>query len=238
MQDTINVLVACKSDKDTKCILDSLSDHSTFNIVGMEKDETGAIMRSAALKPDVLIIDMLTPGIEEPELAPIIRRRSPDTAIAVICENDDKNYAGRAVKAGITGILQKGADMDKLAPIVQIISSGGYYFSAAITNHVFSGIAFPYEPSNSTQIYKTNYNFFSPAERDIVTCVAHGLTDQEIADYLHFSIGTIRNYMITIKRKTKTKNRNQIVIYSLTYGLINFDPAEFRSRFPEPEMID
>jgi DNA-binding NarL/FixJ family response regulator len=71
--------------------------------------------------------------------------------------------------------------------------------------------------------YRTNYLQFSPAERGIITDIAKGMTDREIAEDLHFSTGTVRNYISAIIRKTKLKTRSQIAVYSLTCGLINFD---------------
>ena len=234
--------MASKDDEDSKNILNSLSEPDSgknqekFCIIGVEKDETGIIIKSAQFKPDILIID-LTLTIKEPELAPIIRRNSPDTAIVVLRENYEDCFLGRAFKAGITGVLLKKDDMDKLAPAVRIINSGGYYFSAALTNKIFSTLFFnDFYDQASGQAYKTNYRIFSPAERKIVTNFANGLSDREIAEYLNFSPGTIRNCMSSIKRKTKLKNRTQIVLYSLAYGLINFDLADFQSKFQCPEI--
>ena len=233
MRAVINVVVTCGQDYDCKYIFDSLSDRAEFNIVSVEKDETGAIIRSANLKPDVLIISSQLPGMDEIELAPIIHRRSPSTAIVVIRENDEEDYASRAIKAGIMGILLKEADMDKLALAVKVVYSGGYYISASITSRVFGTVSmlhyFPGQISGLTKSWltnKTDYKFFSPAERRIIINIAQGLTDEEIAKYLHFSTGTIRNYMTAIRRKTKLKTRTQIVIYSLVYGLINFDQID------------
>jgi len=226
----INVLVASKQDDDRKRILDSLSGQADFHIAGVEKDEAGAIIKSARLKPDVLIMDIQARYIDEPELAPIIRRRSPATAIAVIREKDEDSYAGRALKAGISGILLKHADMDKLAPIVRILASSGYYISASIASRAFGAFAFlsrfPGQAAEYSRIWlnrKYERCFFSPTERGIIANIARGRSDGEIADFLHLSPGTIRNYIAVIKRKTNLKTRTQVVLFSLIYGLISFD---------------
>ena len=226
----INVLVTSGQDENRKHILDTLSNKADFHIAGVEKDESGAIIKSARLKPDVLIMDIQMHGIDGPELAPIIHRRSPATTIAVICEKDEDDYADRALKAGISGILIKEADMDKLAPIIKIVFSGGYYISASITNRIIGAFTFlnqfpgqAADFSKSWLKFKADYRFFSPAERGIIANIAQGLSDREISEKLHFSPGTIRNYLTAIKRRTNLKNRTQIVIYSLIYGLISFD---------------
>jgi two-component system response regulator NreC len=238
METVISILVTSKQDDDRKLILDSLAGHADFRIVGIEKDETGTIIKSARLKPDVLIWDIQAHYMDETELAPIIRRRSPTTAIAVIRGKDEDNYVGRALKAGISGILLKDADMDKLASIVKIISSGGYYISASITNRVFGAFAFLSQfPGQAVEFskfwfnFKSDYRCFSPTERNIITNIAKGFSDKETADYLHLSPGTIRNCMTAIKRKTNLKNRSQVVIYSLVCGLINFDQINIFKMF-------
>ena len=244
MKKVIDVLITCGYNENRKYILDSLTDQADFRIAGVEKDESGAIIKSERLKPDVLIMDVQAQGIDGPELAPIIRRRSPATAIAVIREKDEDDYAGRALKAGISGILLKEADMDKLAPIIKIVFSGGYYISASITNRVFGAFSFQNQFSGqSTEFSKTwlnfkaDYRFFSPAERGIITSIAQGRSDEEIAEYLHFSPGTIRNYLTAIKRKTNLKTRTQIVIFSLVYGLISFDQINIFENYVKHRQI-
>ena len=231
MRETINVLIICDQDRSNNSLLNSLSNQADFHIIGIEKDLSSAIIISANFQPEILIVDLRTPEIDLTELAPIIRRRSPSTSIIIICEKEEgDDYACRALKAGISGILIRETDMDKIVPIVQIVFSGGYYIPTSITNRVFGAFAllnqFPGQAekfSKSWLDFKINYGVFSSSERRIITSIAQGLSDPEIADNLNFSPGTVRNYITAIKRKTKLKNRTQIVIYSLVYGLINFD---------------
>ena len=227
MGDTINLLVASWHDEYRSRILTALSGQNDFFITGVEKDESGTIIKSERLKPDVLILDLRLGG---EELAPIIHRRSPSTAIIMLCDKDEDDYAGLAIKAGISGFLLKEYDTDKLVPVIKIVSSGGYYISASITIRVFSAVTFIH--TFPGQITERRHTIFSPAERGIVTDIAQGLSDEEIAKHLHFSTGTIKNCLTAIKRKTKLKNRVQIVVYSLIYGLISFEQLRFGIKAP------
>jgi len=226
MDNTIKILVVSRQDEDRKHIIGLLSEQKDFFIVGEEKDEAGAVIRSERLKPDIIIIDLQLSSKNCAELVSIFRRKSPSSAIILLCDNDEDNYACLALKAGITGVLIKEADINKLALIVKIIYSNGYYISASITTRVFSAVTFMSQFPEQTA--EENRITFSPTERGIVTDIAQGLNDEQIAKHLHFSTGTIKNYITAIKRKTKLKNRIQIVIYSLVYGLIKFDYLQFR----------
>jgi DNA-binding NarL/FixJ family response regulator len=220
MRDIINILVTFQHDDDRKQIPAILSAQNDFNIIGIEKDASGTIIKSEQLKPDVLIMDLHLPGISGPELAPIIHRRSSSTAIILICGKDEDCYANMAYKAGISGFLIKEADMDKLIFIVKIVSLGGCYFSASIIAKFFNTNT----SANVFQKRETNpklKEFYSPTERGIVTYIAMGFLDEEISKKLNISVKTVRNYITVIKRKTKLKNRIQIAIFSLLYELIS-----------------
>ena len=221
MYNAKSILITSNDNEGFKCILDSLNNQTGLNIIGVENDETNTIIKSERLKPDVLILNLLHPAIDEAELAPIIHRRSPGTAIIVICDKDENEYAGKALRAGILGYLLRDADMNKILHAVKIVSMGGYYISASIINRFFNTTAitshFPVQETGQ------DYTLFSKAERSIVTDLARGYSDTEIASHLNFSNGTIRNYLVFIKNKLKLKNRIQIVVFSLLFGLIRLE---------------
>ena len=233
MKNKIKILVASIFDDDCKRILSVLSDQDDFYIAGTEKDESSIIIKTANIKPDVIILDLQSSkypnrtGIGPDELAPIIHRRSPSTAIIMLCDKDEDFYASLALKAGISGFLLKKIDMDKLAPVVKIVFYGGYYISASITIRVFAAVTFMYYiPMQILERKNIRFNL-TPAERGVITDIANGLSDADIAKDLNFSIGTIKNCVLAIKRKTKLKSRIQIAIYSLVCGFIRLDQIAF-----------
>jgi DNA-binding NarL/FixJ family response regulator len=219
----INILITTNDNDDFKCIINSLNSQNDLKIIGVENDETGAIIKSEQLKPDVLILDLAPSKIDEAELAPIIHRRSPSTAIIMMCDIDENDYAGKALRAGILGYLIRKADMDKILPVVKIVSMGGYYISASIMKKAINRITLMERFPGQFLENKEKYAVFSSTERNIVEYIAQGLSDDEIASNLNLSTGTIRNYMSVIKHKTKQKNRIRAVIFSLIHGLISIE---------------
>jgi two-component system response regulator NreC len=220
---TTSILITSNDNEDFKCILNSLNSQNGLNIIGVENDETNTIIKSERLKPDVLILNLLNPIIDEAELAPIIHRKSPDTAIIIICDKEENEYAGKAIRAGILGFLLRNEDMNKILPAVIIVSLGGYYISASITINAINSITLVKQFPGQFLKIKERYPLFSSTERNIVEYIAKGFSDDEIACNLHISTGTIRNYMTSIKNKTKQKNRVQAVIFSLVHGLISIE---------------
>jgi len=223
MGNITSILIASNNNEDFQCILSSLNRQKGFNIIGVENDETNTIIKSERLKPDVLILDLLKSAIDGAELAPIIHRRSPDTAIIMICDKDENEYALKALRAGILGYLLRNEDMNKIIPAVKIVSMGGYFINASIIAKAINAITLINQFPGQFSKIKEKYPVFSSTERSIIEYIAKGFSDAEIACYLHLSTGTIRNYMVAIKHKTKMKNRVQTVVFSLINGLISLE---------------
>jgi len=223
MGNTTSILLTSNDNENFQCILASLNSQSGLNIIGVENDETDTIIKSERLKPDVLILDLLQSVIDGTELAPIIHRKSPDTAIIMICDKDENEYAGKALRAGILGYLLRNADMNKILHAVRIVSLGGYFISASITTNIIKTITLMKQfPGQFLENWKKHPDF-SSTERNIVEYIAKGFSDDEIAGFLNLSTGTIRNYVAAIKNKTKTKNRVHTAVFSLIHGLISLD---------------
>jgi DNA-binding NarL/FixJ family response regulator len=223
MGNNINILIASENTADTDKILNILSHESDFNIAGKVKDEPDAIIKTAGIHPDILILAFSQSKTLTPELISILHRRSPSTRIILFSDIAESRNAGKALKEGVSAYLLKETDMDKLIPVIRIVNSGGCYINTPLTIRAFNTITLMnYFPGQFIE-FKNDKATFSTAERNIVTFIAQGLTDNEIAENLNFHIGTVRNYLFDIKRRLKLKTRVQIVVFSIVNGLINFD---------------
>jgi DNA-binding NarL/FixJ family response regulator len=228
--DVITISIICEKMAEQKLIFNTLSSCRDFRIIRTGKDGYDAFTSAADLKPDIVIMDMNMCDINALDIAPLIKRKSPRTALMVFYSSGEEHLVSRAVKSGISGFLHKETDMDKLAVLVRIIALGGCYISSPIVYRIFSIvseldrlpgseealIAFQHEKE---RIYRE----FSPTERSIMILTAHGRSDSDIADDLHINQGTVRNSLCAIRRKTGMENRTQIAIYALKYGLTSFD---------------
>jgi DNA-binding NarL/FixJ family response regulator len=227
----INVLLSNENNEDRKLIFAAITTRD-IRIIGVEEDEAGTIIKSGQLKPDILIINLQLSGVDGTVLAPIIHRRSPDTSIIMMCDRDENNYAGTALRAGISGFLLREPDMNKLLSIVRIVSMGGYYISPSIVKRALDSITVINQINNNLLNNQNNEKnlSLSAEERCIISEIARGFSDEEIAVRMNYSAGTVKNRITAIKRKTKLKNRIQIIIFSLVYGLIRLEKPDFMAK--------
>jgi DNA-binding NarL/FixJ family response regulator len=123
-------------------------------------------------------------------------------------------------------------DMDKLLSVVRIVNMGGYYVSASIIERAFYSTIKPLSDRflNTKDYLKKENRLFSPTERHIINEIAQGFSDEEIAGHINYTAGSVRNCLTAIKRKTKLKNRTEIVVFSLVSGLVDFEQLCLRRK--------
>jgi len=221
MDDKIRILISAHLESDREIISAALTEQGNFNIVGLEQGNFNAMFRTELLKPDVLIIDIQFTIAETSNLARVILARSPSTKIIIFSHIDDVELIKHTFNAGISAFLLKEEDLDKIALVVNIVHKGGSYISDPINRKIIKQMSFFEKfPVHRDSI---KYEIYTPAERCIVTAMASGYSDEDIADDLNLSPGTIKNCLTSIRKKIKLKSRIEIVIFSLTYGLIRLE---------------
>jgi DNA-binding NarL/FixJ family response regulator len=220
----ISIVIICERREDRKKIFELLSSCRDFKIVLVGCSGYDAIMAAERFRPDIFIMDLWLSNTDALQFAATIKRKSPSSALMVLSSRDNNEYAVRAIRAGISGFLLKQTDMDILVYSVRIVFSGGYYVSAPILKRIFSAdYQFPGlfgDAMSRRTDEKCVAAELSLMERRIIIGIAQGYSDREIARNLYIQPGTVRNYMSSAKRKTGLKNRVQVVIQAIRYGMI------------------
>jgi DNA-binding NarL/FixJ family response regulator len=227
----IKIVVIDNRKKDQELINSILSKQQEFEITGFGKDGYDALKLAAKYRPHIIIMDLEEDSGNGPELVPLIKRKSPATAVIILSGCDDDSSAGKAISAGASGYLIKKTDMNKLPDSVRSVYNGGYFINTTTIIRTFDLLLKmgKYRNVSLKNSVKKQTCGSVPAsvnrmELQIIAAIGMGHNNKEIAASLNLKPGTIRNYLSSIMRKTGLKSRTQVAIFALKNGLI--EPKE------------
>ena len=212
----ISITVACKQEHDRKSIIKTLSEQEDFRIASVGEDGFCVLMSARTEHPDIIVMDFNTNDIDSYALAPIIKRYSPATGLIVLYSSDERTDVYSAFRAGVSGCLSWPEGFANLASSVRSVFYGGLYFGGLDVNYSLD--CFSPQAAGKEAVFRHN---FTQTELYIFDGIIHGYSDKEIAKELKINLGSLRNCVNNVKRKTRLKNRTQISIYAMFAGLIN-----------------
>jgi len=215
----INIAIVTKYKDSRKTIIALLMKQEDFHIISIGEDGYDALRSAMTQQPDIIIMDFSMEDIDSPELAPIIKRNSPSTALIVLCSNEDRNTVARALKAGISGCLLRQDGFSNLVPSIRSVFYGGLYISTLAKNHAINYFSVPAEAFPAE--FNIAWHPFTSTELGIINGISRGYSDREIAKNLHMNIGSLRNCISRVKKRTGSKNRTQTAIYALLAGILS-----------------
>jgi DNA-binding NarL/FixJ family response regulator len=183
-----------------------------FGHVGEATTGEQAVALAEELQPDVILMDFKMPGINGVEATRRILRTSPHIGILILTmfENDDSIFA--AVCAGARGYLLKGADEDEITRAIQAVSHGEAIFSPPIAQKLMT--YFARFRGESSDIFPD----LTPREYEILTLLAKGYSNPQIAQELVLSARTVRNHVSNIFSKLQVSDRAQAIIRAREAG--------------------
>jgi two-component system, NarL family, response regulator NreC len=188
-----------------KLLLESESD---FEVVAEAGDTESAKRYVRGHKPTVLVLDLNMPGGSSLEAIPEIRENNPDTQIVVLTMQQEPAFARHALSAGAIGYVLKEAADDELVEAVRRAAKGESYLNPRLGARLASEPA-PGPPDD-----------LSEREVDVLTLIALGHTNAEIAERLYLSVRTVETHRAHIQQKLNLSSRAELVAYALKRGLI------------------
>jgi DNA-binding NarL/FixJ family response regulator len=225
----IKVVLICVSEPEQSLIHTHLSSQKDIEITGFGKEGFDVVKLTELLKPDVILIDQQIDILNVPELVPLIKRKSPDTAVILYSSQDDDEYICKALASGISGYLLKQAAPSEIAASIRTVYNGGVYLSTGIRARAFMLFSklvgyrkmyhrlLPVSTSDNAGI-----SVFSQTEWKILSFIGQGRSNKEIAETLSLKPGTVRNYLSSAMHKAGLRNRIQVVLFAIKNDLLNF----------------
>jgi DNA-binding NarL/FixJ family response regulator len=185
-----------------------------LEVVGEAATGEEAVTLAASLQPDVMVMDIRMPGINGIEATRRIVQANPQIRILVVTlfEDDDSVFA--ALRAGARGYILKDANEVEVLRAIRAVSSGDAIFSATIAQRLTDFFASP-RPAQATLPFPD----LTDREREILTLIAQGRRNAEIAQSLVITTKTVRNYISSIFSKLQVADRAQAIIRAREAGL-------------------
>jgi two-component system response regulator NreC len=203
-----------------------LEQHAEVEVVGDASSGREAIASTEKLMPDVVLMDMVMPGLTGLEATRQIRKRFPKTRVLILTGYMEDEQIIGALRAGASGYVVKRSDTEELLLGIQAVHRGNTYFSSAISD----GDAInQYLWQAKKEDGKAGYDLLTSREREVLQLIAEGFSNQRIAQELFISVKTVEAHKAHIMSKLHARNRPDLIRYALRKGLVGMDaPPDVR----------
>lgn len=206
-----------------------------IEVVGAARDGEEAIALTAELAPDVVLMDLRMPRCDGVEATRRIRSEHPDTEVVVLTTFDDDDSLFPALRAGARGYLTKDAGGEEIVRAVHDVLDGRAGLAPAVQRRLLEQLMTqPQGPSRADgrpseavqegwrgpQSGEQQPDGLTERETEVLTLVADGLSNQEIADRLGISTATVKTHINNLFAKTGVRDRVQAVRYAYQHGLV------------------
>jgi DNA-binding NarL/FixJ family response regulator len=192
----------------------SLSSMEGFEVVGEASNGEEAVAATAALNPDVIVMDVNMPGLNGVDATRRITQADPEQAVLMLTMFDDADSVFAAMRAPARGYVVKGSGEDEIVAAIRAVSQGQAIFSASVAARVISffGSAKPAaEPAAFPEL--------TDREREVLELIALGVSNPVIATRLGLSPKTIRNNVSNIFLKLQVADRAQAIVKAREAGM-------------------
>jgi len=211
-----------------------------IEILAHGRDGYDALKLIGSYKPDIAILDNNLDFIDGEEIPPLLKIRSPTTAVVIVVAKMSDYQLYKAATNEVSGIVNKDDDLDSLPVILKNVSRGQCFISSVLASRVLRllcslnfkgpGMYSPVESKGQNKpaevidaLFLSGNDpakYLSRTELKILVEIGEGHASTEIAENLGLAVGTVRNYISSVMHKTGMNNRPQMVRYAYSCGLV------------------
>ncbi|WP_194791555.1 response regulator [Pseudomonas sp. UFMG81] len=178
-----------------------------FQVVGQAESGAQTLELVAAIELDILLVDVGLQDINGLELTRRLRALYPGIKILMLSMYDNQEYVRTSINAGALGYVLKNAPSTELIAAIEAIAAGGSFYSPEITRKLVSN---PREEAELT-----------PREVQVLSMIAKGANNKEMARELGISVRTVETYRLSIRRKLNIDTPAALVKYAIEQGLVS-----------------
>lgn len=185
-----------------------------LEVVAEARDGAEAHLAAREHRPDVLLLDLRMPGVDGIEATRRITAEALPTAVLVLTTFDLDQHVYDAVTAGAAGFLLKDTDPGLLVQAVRSVAAGATLFAPSVTTRLVSRYAGRRAPDDRVLRRLTE------REREVLLCLAEGLSNEEIGARLHLGLSTVKTHVGRVLTKLGLRDRVHAVVFAYESGLV------------------
>lgn len=199
-------------------IIEMLEARGGYRVLGSTADGNEGLVLANQLKPDILILDILLPGISGLEVLRQLHETQPDLKVLIFSAKSEKQIVRGLLKAGVRGFVPKSARLSELRQAVDAVALGSTWFSAAFEKAMADALTAPESDVDAKGAALTD------REKEIAILLAKSHSSKEVAVKLAISAKTVENHRTNLMRKLGVHDVAGVIRYVLRQGL--YDPSE------------
>src|SRR5687767_11728088 len=177
-----------------------LQSDAELSVVGEASDGIETVQVVEKLSPDVLVVDLMIPGLNGLEITRQVRQRSPMTRVIILSMHANEPYVLEALKNGASGYVLKDSSGTDLIQAVRLVATGQRYLSPPLSERAVEAYMMKSQESSFDA-----YDGLTDREREVLQLAAEGLSNPEIAGRLSISPRTVETHRANLMRKLSLK---------------------------------
>jgi two-component system, NarL family, response regulator LiaR len=181
-----------------------------FQLVAEASDGEEAIQLAGLHQPDIILMDLIMPGMDGITATRKILQKYPHVKIIVLTSFSDQNLVQGALQAGASGYLQKNVTATELGNVIRSTYAGRMTLSPEAAQVLAASVTQPHLPGNS----------LTAREQDVLRCMVEGMNNNEIAEKLVIGLGTVKFHISNIYQKLGVDSRVEAVKLAIEQKLV------------------
>jgi DNA-binding NarL/FixJ family response regulator len=211
----IRVLLADDHDLFRAGLRVLLQDLGGFEVVGEAGDGREALRQVEERRPDVVLMDLMMPGLNGLEATARVAREFPGVRVLVLSMNVAEEFVLPAVRAGASGYILKNARPAELEQAIRAVARGETYLTPAVSGHLID------DYRRRTDDEADSLNRLTPRQREVLQLVAEGHSTKEIARALGLSVKTVETYRSQLMDALDIRDIAGLTRYAIRKGLVD-----------------
>jgi len=220
MTEPITVLIVDDHEVVRNGIRGYLDTLPEYDVVGEADSGEQAVDLVKQLVPDVVLMDLMLPGMDGVEATRIVKSISPRTQVVVLTSYHDDSLIFPALKAGAISYILKDMKMNKLAEAITKAHNGEVILHPKVASRVLQNIR---KDSNADNII---YTELTERELDVLKLIASGYSNSKIAEELVISENTVKGHVSNILSKLHLADRTQAAVFAWQQGIAKREPKD------------